>query len=400
MNKLKIATLSIILVLLVSSCKEKPVDTSQEKLDKLWEKTYFFENEIGIRDDYSATAFALSVGEGGTLYLAGWASNTDGRGPRHELDGFSMSVSPSGEFERAHYIDEGSCFHIIPTSDGGMAVSGIHETESTGVITNRLLRYDAQGHPSLDLLGIEIGRRAVVELPGGDLVCLSDYALTRVSPSGEIIWNEALIEGGPVELKQQLADHPLRIVNDKILAFSQRNIHQFDFQGNRLGEIVVLDCDDCSINSMLPTDDGGLMVIGSVKGPDVNITNYQGNDDVVLVKFDAAGQMEWQRLLGGTELDQGYSVQATDGGYLLLVGSYSTNGDMADWVENTGLELRTLVVKVTAQGELEWMEQVPASAYTMRPTPDGAYVVAGSEEAFVSGMDRLRVWVLKFRDDN
>jgi inosine-uridine nucleoside N-ribohydrolase len=67
-------------------------------------------------------------------------------------------------------------------------------------------------------------------------------------------------------------------------------------------------------NSVQQTSDGGYIIAG--------YTHYPwapgGNSDVYLVKADSLGNMQWQKTLGGSSWDRGYSVQQTsDGGYII-----------------------------------------------------------------------------------
>ena len=93
-------------------------------------------------------------------------------------------------------------------------------------------------------------------------------------------------------------------------------------------------------------------------------TNH-GSSDLWVVKLDGAGAIQWQKLLGGSGCDEGYSVQQTaDGGYVLLGSSQSSasgnvtgtnHGDDDFWV-----------VKLDGAGGIQWQELLGGSGNDYR----------------------------------
>ena len=78
------------------------------------------------------------------------------------------------------------------------------------------------------------------------------------------------------------------------------------------------------------TADGGYIVVGSTTSNGGNVSGYRGGEsDVWLVKLSAAGTLQWQRCLGGTNSDFGYGVeQVQDGGYIVSGSTRSNDGDI------------------------------------------------------------------------
>lgn len=83
-------------------------------------------------------------------------------------------------------------------------------------------------------------------------------------------------------------------------------------------------------NSIRLTKDGGLAIVGSTESIDGDPTGFQGQYDWWIVKLDSLYNLQWQKTLGGNELDYGHTIlQTADGGYLVCGSAASKNGDMA-----------------------------------------------------------------------
>ena len=127
--------------------------------------------------------------------------------------------------------------------------------------------------------------------------------------------------------------------------------------------------------SAVQTTDGGYAVVGRTK------SFGAGNYDVYLVKTDANGDTTWTRTYGGSDRDEGQSVQQTgDGGY--IIGGYND-----PW--GTGI-MDVYLVKTDAQGAVLWTrthgpEDDYECAYSVQQTADGGYIVAGSTASSQTG---------------
>jgi Secretion system C-terminal sorting domain len=80
--------------------------------------------------------------------------------------------------------------------------------------------------------------------------------------------------------------------------------------------------------TFLQTSDSAYVIAGYSSSSDGDVTLNQGQDDYWLVKLSPAGNMVWQKSMGGSGTDMAYSIeQATDGSYIISGASYSTDGD-------------------------------------------------------------------------
>ncbi|MFP5039881.1 T9SS type A sorting domain-containing protein [Parasediminibacterium sp. JCM 36343] len=140
--------------------------------------------------------------------------------------------------------------------------------------------------------------------------------------------------------------------------------------------------------SIQPTTDGGYIVAGVTNSNDGDVSGthvyYGSNRSIVtydywVIKLDNAGSLQWQKTLGGTSTDWAYSIQqAADGGYIVAGSAMSNDGDVSG---NHG-DYDYWVVKLDSTGILQWQKALGGTgndgAYSIQPTTDGGYIVAGS----------------------
>jgi len=134
--------------------------------------------------------------------------------------------------------------------------------------------------------------------------------------------------------------------------------------------------------SIQQTTDGGYIVVGESNSTNGDVTGNHGNIDFWVVKLTSTGVIDWQKSLGGTGSDQGFSVQqTTDGGYIVTGRSRSTNGDVTG---NHGSD-DYWVVKLSSTGNITWEKSLGGSGsdygYSIQQTTDGGYIVAGTSNS-------------------
>ncbi len=179
-------------------------------------------------------------------------------------------------------------------------------------------------------------------------------------------------------------------------------------------------------NDIQAAPDGGYVIVGSTK------SFGSGKKDVYLLKMDSMGILQWSKTYGGPEDDEGWSVQATkDSGYIICGTTSSFGAGYGDlyliktdidgdtvWTRTfggTGGESGTAVkeipgggflaigstgsfgvgyssiyaVRVNAAGDSLWAKTYGGDkadfGYSLAPTLDGGFVIAGSTNSFGAG---------------
>jgi hypothetical protein len=134
--------------------------------------------------------------------------------------------------------------------------------------------------------------------------------------------------------------------------------------------------------SIQQTIDGGYIVAGYTTSTDGDVTGNQGSSDSWIVKLSNSGTIEWQECLGGSNWEYAQSIQqTTDGGYIVAGYSVSTDGDLAVNQGSTDI----WVIKLSSSGIIEWQKTFGGTksdiATSIQQTTDGGYIVAGETES-------------------
>lgn len=134
--------------------------------------------------------------------------------------------------------------------------------------------------------------------------------------------------------------------------------------------------------SIQQTSDGGYVVAGRSLSINGDIFGNHGGDDFWVAKLNNVGEKEWQKALGGSKHDWCYSIQQTsDGGYILAGFTESNNGNVSG---NHG-DIDYWVVKLNSVGAIQWQRALGGSlwdeAWFVQQTTDGGYIVAGGSNS-------------------
>ena len=95
-------------------------------------------------------------------------------------------------------------------------------------------------------------------------------------------------------------------------------------------------------NKIISAERGGFYVVGSSRSSDIDAASNFGNKDVWILKIDATGNLQWQKNIGGSNLDEASSVIELQNGSLIVSGeSWSSDNDI---LENKGFSDGLIVV--------------------------------------------------------
>lgn len=158
------------------------------------------------------------------------------------------------------------------------------------------------------------------------------------------------------------------------------------------------------------TVDGGFIMAGGSASNDGDVSNHHGTTntmDVWVVKLDSLGNLIWSKSIGGTENDFGLYVQCIpSGGYVVVGESISNDGDFSGHHGTTPNE-DLLVMKLDNSGNIQWQKFYGGSlddvAHYVTLTPEGGFLIAGatnSTDGDVSiNKGKKDYWILKLRSN-
>lgn len=103
---------------------------------------------------------------------------------------------------------------------------------------------------------------------------------------------------------------------------------------------------------LVPTADGGFVVVGTTDSPDGDVKTSGGQMDLFLSKITSEGSIEWTNAYGGAGNDRGLSaLQIYDNGYL-LVGEVGSRDGIAKMQPFGGID--GWILRLDNKGKLIW----------------------------------------------
>ena len=270
-------------------------------------------------------AWSVNQTTDGGYIISGWSTSSDGDVTINHgsFDYWIVKLDNFGniEWQRSHGgSDEDLSYAVQPTTDGGYIVSGESESNDGNVTGN---------HGS------------------------SDYWVLKLNYDGKIEWEKSL---GGTSLDRA--------------------------------------------NDIRQTRDGGFIVFGQVYSNNGDVTGHHGYNDLWVVKLSDIGEIVWQKALGGSNEDFATSIyQTSDGGYAMTGQTQSNNGDVPG--NDGGADL--WVLKLTEAGEIEWQKSLGGTlaewGSSIQQTNDNGYILTGyawSNNGDVSGVQgKTDYWIVK-----
>lgn len=289
---------------------------------------------------------------------------------------------------------------VAQTSDGGFVLAGWTEVSQQSSGDLLLMRMDAVG----DTLWTrriggprsENGSSIQQTQDGGFIVAgttrstsdqKGDLWLVRTDMNGETLWTRTFgtAAGEDGNSVRQTTDGGFVVAG---IAWSWDGMKssallvRTDADGNELWTRTYGGGYRDGASAVRQTPGGGYVIVGTTEASQLV------SADLLLIKTDASGNVEWQKALGRPGWQHGHSIEATsDGGY--IVAGYAN--------PFTGSHDGAWLAKVDAAGDITWDAVFGgpgfADGVAAFEAPGGGYLMAGSHYPDTTNVSN--VWVIK-----
>ncbi len=376
------------------------------------------ENSIGIKDYWAVkidetgtVVWETTVGGTGSDYLEPIAETADGG---YVLAGTSLSGVSGNKSEDLMGLTD---FWIIKLDSDGEVIwentiggfgeeslISIHQTTDNGFILGGY----SNSNISADKTENSIGEY--------------DFWLVKVNEFGEVLWDKTIGGNGP-DLMRSLSltdDGGFAIVGASLSDASGNKtedaIGGSDYwfvRTDNLGNVIL----DKTIGGnggdepteILQTAEGGYIISG-YSDSDISGDKSQnsfGSLDYWVVKINQVGIVEWDRTLGGDQLDRGDAITIVNDTDYLVGGSAGSSISGNKTTVGLGLEDYWIVMLGT-EGDIQWQASFGGEQtdflYDLQQTSDGGYLLGGWSDSDVSddksenSLGEHDYWVIKLLD--
>jgi len=288
------------------------------------------------------------------------------------------SASKNGSFLEALYT-QGNDYALSMqlTSDGGAIIAGYTDGLGAGSLDVLLIKIDSSGTiqwaKTAGSTGNDLAFSVRQTADGGYIVAgqtdsfngVGQMLLAKFTSTGAIQWASTLgnaSDSAAGSSVQQTTDGGYIVTGFPGGAIGGLGLLKYDSTG-QLQWLKRASATNFYGNSVQQTSDGGYIVTGTVP-----MSGY----DLSLDKFDASGNLQWSQVAGGSNYDASSFVQQTsDGGYIVVgtTGSFGAGGQ------------DVVLLKYDSTGTLQW-NNINGGLFddlgdSVQQTPDGGYIVAG-----------------------
>ncbi|MBW8048923.1 MAG: T9SS type A sorting domain-containing protein [Cytophagales bacterium] len=344
--------------------------------DTLWTKSLG-----GTYDEYANDV--IQTNDGG--YIVALQTNSTDSFSQGGWDYWIVKLDSMGTVEwQKNYGGTGTdkAFSVVQTNDGNYMVAG-YSSSTDGDVTGNI-----GGSTDFWIIKIDtIGNMIWDKSYGGTSSDIA-YSIEPTNDYGYIIGGYSYSNDVDVDTNKGGRDYWILKID------SAGNIDWQKALGGAWWDI-------CS--KVIQTSDGGYIAAGFSASDDGDATVWLGGSyDYWIVKLDSIGTIEWEKTLGGSDIDIANSIiQSSDGGYMVAV--YSASND-SNVTFNHGKE-DYWIVKLDTAGNIQWEESLGGDsidyAYSIIQLNDGSYVVAGfsqSMEGDVTGVKgKEDFWIVKLK---
>ncbi|MCH8903634.1 MAG: T9SS type A sorting domain-containing protein [Bacteroidetes bacterium] len=224
---------------------------------------------------------------------------------------------------------------------------------------------------------------------------LSDmkYRLIKINLNGDTLWTKNYkysVSGWTVGIKLiKTSDNGYAITGFWSSGSSgprQVYLAKLDSSGNKQWDKLYGGANNDEGFSLVQTKDSGFLIAGYTE------SYGAGDSDFFLFKTDSSGTLLWQKTFGGSNIDAGYSIISTiDSGYILAGAKHNDSFASSFYINGW-------LIKVDKYGNKKWErvyggDDIKGYFYKIIQLEDSSYVTVGGFRYDYDGIDRG--WIMK-----
>ncbi|WP_370390181.1 hypothetical protein [uncultured Winogradskyella sp.] len=325
-----------------------------------WQKTYG-----GSLDERGSDIIQTSDG-GYVIIGLSFSSDGDVNSNAGLQDFWLLKLNSIGtiEWQKSFgFAGADSGISVIETNDNGFLLTGILDvTASEGAgNTSRISNRHAGG----DYWVLKLNRLGELEWSqyfGGNFTD-TPQGVVQTNDNGYIIAGSS--DSDDTDISSNIGSYDFWVIR---LSQTGDLIWEKSFGGDQIDEA----------RAIVAADDGNYIIAGDTRSDSNDVSNYKGGADLWLIKISPNGDLLWEKTIGGTNFDVARDMALTPDGNLLLAGS-SRSSDI-DVSENKG-QNDFWILKTDNTGNLIWEKPFGGSnidfAYGVTELLDGSIVAVG-----------------------
>jgi hypothetical protein len=214
-----------------------------------------------------------------------------------------------------------TAYDVIETDDNGYLMVGLSDSNDVDVTDNK---------GTYDFWCVKIDSKGVLvwEKSYGGSETDQAYCVAKSSNGNFIITGDVRSNDNDVSSNYGSADIWTIMINPLGEIIWEKNYGGSGFDTSK---------------AVISSRNGGFYITGNSRSEDNDVTSNKGNNDVWVLKIDDSGNIEWEKSIGGTEIDLAFDVAELNDGSVVIVGeSWSSDSDIP---ENKGFS-DLLIIKL------------------------------------------------------
>lgn len=228
-------------------------------------------------------------------------------------------------------------YSLIQTKDGGYFIGSILDVTASGGQGNSR---NAARHAGGDYWGIKLSNSGSIEWRKyfGGANTDTCYGVAETSDGYLMIGSS---DSNDVDIKNNKGSYDFWVVK---INKTGTLVWEKSFGGTEIDEA----------RAITSTNDGGFIIIGDTRSSNKDVTKNNGGADLWTIKINASGNLIWQKNYGGSSFDVGRSISKTlDSGFIISGSSRSADNGITNKGQNDAW-----ILKIDKNGNQQWQKTI------------------------------------------